>query len=114
MVVELKEKLEKKDYETANQFLRISDYKAAIESFENFILDHPGSKYRQQAFYGRMEASYLLAINSVPYLVQERLNQTKKYYQSFLKYFKEGELKQDADEILKDVEKRLSQYNTEN
>ena len=114
MVVELKEKLEKKDYETANQFLRISDYKAAIESFENFILDHPGSKYRQQAFYGRMEASYLLAINSVPYLVQERLNQTKKYYQSFLKYFKEGELKQDADEILQDVEKRLLQYNTEN
>ncbi|MEZ4779617.1 MAG: outer membrane protein assembly factor BamD [Flavobacteriaceae bacterium] len=114
MVVELREKLEKKDFETANQFLRISDYKAAIESFENFIIDHPGSKYRQQAFYGRVEASYLLAINSVPYLVEERLRQTKKHYESFLKYYKEGDLKSDADEILQDVDKRLLQFTTEN
>lgn len=114
MVIELREKLEKKDYETANQYLRISDYKAAIESFDNFIVDHPGSKYRQQAFYGRIEASYLLAINSVPYLVEERLKQTKKHYESFLKYYKEGTLKTDADEILQDVDKRLLQFTTEN
>jgi len=114
MAAELREKLEKKDFETANQYLRISDYKAAIEGFDNFILDHPGSKYRERAFYGRIEASYLLAINSVPYLVEERLNQTKKYHQSFLKYFKEGELKADADDILQDVDERLTQFTTEN
>ncbi|MEZ4858071.1 MAG: outer membrane protein assembly factor BamD [Flavobacteriaceae bacterium] len=114
MVVELKEKLERKDFETANQYLRISDYKAAIEGFDNFILDHPGSKFRANAYYGRIEASYLLAINSVPYLVQERLINTKKQYQSFLKYYSESELRPDAEEIIQDVEKRLLQFTTEN
>ncbi|MDC0408641.1 outer membrane protein assembly factor BamD, partial [Flavobacteriaceae bacterium] len=50
MVQELKVKLEKKDIETANQYRRISDYKAAIKAFDNFILDHPGSIYREEAY----------------------------------------------------------------
>ncbi|MEZ4874566.1 MAG: outer membrane protein assembly factor BamD [Flavobacteriaceae bacterium] len=114
MVAELREKIEKKDFETASQYLRISDYKAAIESFENFIADHPGSKFRQDAFYGRLEASYLLAINSVPYLVKDRLSQSKKYYDSYLKYYSDGSLRPEADEISQDVEKRLAQFTTEN
>lgn len=113
MVNELKHKLELKDISTAKQYLRISDYKAAIGAFENFILDHPGSKYRKEAFYGRFEAAYLLAINSLPRLVEERLNASRKYYDSFKKYYGESDLKVDADEILEDVEKRLSEIQTE-
>ncbi len=113
MVNELKEKLELKDISTAKQYLRISDYKAAIGAFENFILDHPGSQYRQDAYYGRFESAYLLAINSVPRLVEERLIESKKYYESFNKYYGASELKADADEILSDVEKRLLEKQTE-
>ena len=109
MVSELREKLEKKDIQTAKQYLKISDYKAAIKAFDNFILDHPGSPYRKEAFYGKLEAAYLLAINSVPYLVEERLKTAKKYYEGFSKYYGESELRMDADVILQDIEKRLSQ-----
>ncbi len=49
-----------------NNILRQSDFKPAIEAFENFISDHPGSEFRKDAFYGRLEAGYGLAINSVP------------------------------------------------
>lgn len=89
--------------------MKISDYKAAIKAFDNFILDHPGSPYRKEAFYGKLEAAYLLAINSVPYLVEERLKTAKKYYEGFSKYYGESELRMDADVILQDIEKRLSQ-----
>ncbi len=112
LVTELRNKLEKKDYEVANQYLKISDYKAAIEAFDNFILDHPGSPYRKDAFYGRLKASYELAINSLPHLVKERLETSKSHYNSFLKYFSESDLKEDADEISQDIEKRLGSYNT--
>jgi len=113
MVNELKDKLERKDIETAKQYLKISDYKASIKAFDNFILDHPGSKYRVDAYYGRIEAAYLLAINSLPRLVEERLLTAKKYHESFMKYFSSSEKKAEADELLDEINKRLSTYNTE-
>lgn len=112
MVLELREKLERKDIEVANQFLRISDYKAAIKAYDLFIIDHPGSKYRPDAFYGRYEAAYLLAINSVPRLVEERLLTAKKSYETFIKYFADNELREDADKILEDINERLSEQET--
>ena len=111
MVVELKTKLEKKDFETAEQYLRIYDYKAAIAAFDNFIQDHPGSIYRKDAFFLRMKSSYLLAINSLPRLVKERLEESKRHYNSFNKYFGESDRKPDADEIIQDINERLSLYN---
>lgn len=112
LVKELREKLEKKDFEVAKQYLSISDFKAAIGAFDNFIQDHPGSTYRKDAFFGRMNAAYKLAINSVPSKVEDRLNTARKYYLSFTKYYSDTSLKEDADEILQDIEKRLSQKET--
>lgn len=104
LVVELREKLEKKDFETAMQYLRIVDYignyRTAIEAFDNFITDHPGSIHRKDAFYKRLEAGYLRAMKGVPSKKQERLITAKEYYQSFLKYYKDSDLREDADEIL--------------
>ena len=107
LVSELRGKIEKKDYEVAKQYFNISDYKAAIEAFDNFIGDHPGSRYRKDAFYGRLEAAYQLAIKSIPSLVNERLITAKGYYDSFMKYYKDTDLRKDADEILEDMNKRL-------
>ncbi len=114
LVMELREKLEKKDYEVAKQFLRISDFKASIDAYDNFIGDHPGSKYRKDAFYERIEAAYLLAINSVQYKVEERLLIAKKHYNSFIKYYSDSDLRGDADDLLEDIEKRLSEKETAN
>ncbi len=115
-VSELQQKLEKKAIETAKQFLRIVDYtrnyEAAIESFDNFILDYPGSSYRKDAFFGKFQAAYLQAIKSHPSLMQERLLEAKEYYNSFSKYYSETELKTDADKILEDIEKRLTKKET--
>ncbi len=108
LVSELREKLERKDIEVAQQYLRISDYNPAISAFENFILDHPGSIYRKDAFFGQLEAAYELALNSVPQKMQARLAEAKTYYDSFIKYYqKEEELMEKANEILEDINKRL-------
>ncbi|MCW9037544.1 outer membrane protein assembly factor BamD [Altibacter sp.] len=107
LVSELRQKKEKKEFEVAAQYLRVSDYKAAISAFDNFITDNPGSTYRKDAFFGRFEAAYKLAINSIPALVNERLVTAKSYYSSFIKYYSDSDLKADADEILNDINKRL-------
>jgi len=116
LVKELREKLEKKDIEVADQYLDTGEtlrtFGPAIGAYDNFIADHPGSKYRKDAFFGRFKAQYLLAINSAPSKMDARLIAAKKYYDSFVKYYSESDLKEDADEMLQDIEKRLSQKET--
>lgn len=111
MVNELKTKLEKKDFEIAKQYLKTAEflgtYRPAISAFENFIKDHPGSVYRKEAFFLKFKSAYLFAINSVPRLVPERLRESKKHYNSFNKYFGESDLREDAQEIIEDIDKRL-------
>jgi outer membrane protein assembly factor BamD len=108
LVSELQGKIELKDITVAKQYLKISDFKPAIGAFENFISDHPGSSFRKDAFFGRMDAAYQLAINSVPRLIDERLNAALVYYNSFVKYYEETELMSDAEVIFKDINKRLN------
>ncbi|CAM3426579.1 outer membrane protein assembly factor BamD [Aequorivita lipolytica] len=113
LVAELRGKLEKKQYEVAKQYLRVEDYKAAIDAFDNFITDNPGSSYRKDAFYGRFVAAYKLAINSIPVLVQERLRTAKGYYNNFIKYYKDTDLAPEALELYQDIESRIVPLETE-
>lgn len=70
----LRGKLERKDYDIFKQYLKISDYKAAISSSTAFIKDFPESKHIDEALYTAVEAYYLLAINSLETKKVERLN----------------------------------------
>ena len=114
LVKQLKGKVEEKDYKVANQFLKLSDFKSAISAYDNFISDHPGSSYRKNAFYERAEAAYLLATKSRPSLVKERLTAAKKYYDNYLRYYKDdADLKEKADELIKNIEERIAEEETE-
>lgn len=107
LVAELREKLEKKEFKTAVQYLHVEDYKSAIEAFDNFITDNPGSIYREDAFYNRFVAAYKLAVNSIPVLVQERLLIAKGHYKTFMKYYKDTDQASKAVEIYEDIESRI-------
>lgn len=114
LVKELRGKIEKKDFEVAMQYLDIADYLGsyipAIEAFENFIVDHPGSAFKKEAYYGRLEAGYKRAITGVPDKVQERLLTAQGFYKSFLKYYKNdtSEIKEKADKIAQEIEAKIT------
>ncbi|SDG61949.1 outer membrane protein assembly factor BamD [Psychroflexus sediminis] len=110
MIQELSRKIEKKFYEIAKQYHHTERYKAAIQSFDNFILKFPGSTFREQAFFYKFESAYILAINSVSYLVPERLAEALLYYQDFIKYYgdTEGELLIKVKSYAQDIEQRTN------
>ena len=114
LVSELRDKLERKDIETAHQYFNIGEqigsFKPAVDAYENFISDHPGSVFRELAFYGRVEASYNRAISSIPAVQKERLLISKEYYNKYAKYYKAGDKKEDADALIAAIDKELQKY----
>lgn len=117
MVKELDFKLEKKAYEIAKQYnttayFESSDYEAAIKAFDNFLLDYPGTSFREQAMFYRFESAQKLAVNSIEYKKEERLNIALGYYKTFKKYYPESEFIADAERLGQELESQLLKYNT--
>lgn len=110
MATELLVKLEKKDYEIAKQYHHTEYYKAAIASFNNFIADHPGSPFREAAYFYRFDSAYKLAINSFEVLMEERLNEAKEFYKSYNKYYPEGEYTPQLEDALSEIDKSLQNF----
>ena len=109
-VKELREKQEKKAFEIAKQYNSISDFKGALKAFDNFILDFPGTPYKEKALYYRLDSAYKLAINSIESKKQERLNYAKTTYANLIKFNAATEYKKEADKMLAEIEQELKQF----
>ena len=110
VIKELKNKLEKKAFEIAKQYNTISDYKAALIALENFISDFPGTQYKEEALYYKLDSAYQLAINSVPAKMQERLNNAKTAYNNLIKFKADTKFKDKADQMSARIDQDLQQF----
>ncbi|MBD0832629.1 outer membrane protein assembly factor BamD [Aestuariibaculum sediminum] len=108
LVKELDFKLEKKAFEIAKQYNTISDYEASIKSFDNFVIEFPGSSLREEAFYYRLDSAYKIAVNSVEYkrtlngivpLKKQRLEQAKEFCDAFKESYASSNHIEEVNEI---------------
>ena len=105
LIFDLDFRLEMKAYNTALQYNTLTDYQASIKSFDNFILDFPGSRLREKAMYYRFDSSYRLAINSVSWKIQERIDKAISHYNSFKKHYESSEFINEANLKLNELNK---------
>ncbi len=119
LIKELDFKLEKKAFEIAKQYDHISDYKASIKSFDNFIFEFPGSSLREDALFYRLDAAFKLAVNSlelkrtangVVKLRQTRLAQAKEYFNVFKKAYSNSKYLAEAEDMAETIDKELETY----
>lgn len=110
VVKNLAEKIEKKVFENAKGYNTISDYKSALVALDNFINDFPGTTYKEQALYYRLDSAYKLGINSVPDKMEERLLVAKKAYSTLIKFKADTKYKEKADDMLARVEQDLQKF----
>lgn len=117
LIKELDYKLEKKAFEIAKQYNKIayfesSDYEAAIKAFDNFLADFPGTSFREEAMFYRLDSAYKLAVNSVKAKQEKRLGIAINYYNSFKKFYPNSELMEDANKMNEEMISTLQTYNT--
>jgi len=106
----LREKLEKKAFENAKIYNTISDYKAAMVAFDNFLINFPGTPYKEKALYYKLDSAYNLAINSIPSKMEERLLNARVAYNNFIKFKADSEYKSKADSMSARIENDLKQF----
>lgn len=112
MVKELDYKLEKKAFEIAKQYDHISDYEASIKSFDNFLLEFPGTSFREEAMFYRLDAAFKLAINSTERKKEERINNAMAYYNSFKKSYPNSGHIEEVNVMKEELTTLSQQYNT--
>lgn len=116
MAKELTTKKEKKAIEIAKQFTKLGnsyilDYNvSAIAALDNFISDNPGSVFREDAYYYKIEATSNLALNSTEDKRKERLDAARAAYDNLLRYYPETKYAKEANNLVKKIDKELKLY----
>ncbi|MEL6303795.1 MAG: outer membrane protein assembly factor BamD [Bacteroidota bacterium] len=110
MAKELTTKKEKKQIEIAKQFNKLGQFNfpiliSAITALDNFISDNPGSVYREEALYYKIEATTALALNSTPGKKSARLEKAEEAYNTLMKYFPESQYKKKADNLFAKIQR---------
>ena len=109
-----KEEKKKVIFEIAKQYNKIAnfesaDYEASIKSFDLFLLEYPGTTFREEAMYYRLDSAYNLAVNSIKSKKEGRLNSAITYYKSFAKAYPNSKHKETADAMNAELTAQLSQ-----
>ncbi|MGW9686543.1 outer membrane protein assembly factor BamD [Flagellimonas sp. 2504JD1-5] len=115
MAKELTAKKEKKQLEIAKQFNKLGQFNypilvSAITALDNFISDNPGSIYREEALYYKIEATTNLAMNSVESKRKERLEDAQTAYNNLFRYYPDTKFKKKADNLSSKIQKELVTY----
>lgn len=109
MMMELLTNLQRKSFEIAKGYNKIRDYQAAIKSLDNFLIENPGSTFKEEAMYLRLHSMFYLAENSVKSKEKQRFEQAKSAYENLLKTFPDTHFKEKADKMYQEINQKLKQ-----
>jgi outer membrane protein assembly factor BamD len=84
LIDQLRNKLERKDYEIVKQYYKLSDWKATVVAAKNFTKEYPSSNYNDEMYYLIINSYYTLALNSVYSKKEERIDFAIENYIKFL------------------------------
>nr|WP_249356233.1 outer membrane protein assembly factor BamD [Maribacter sp. ACAM166] len=112
MAKELTTKKERKSYEIVQQYNKIGEFnydmlKSAVTASDNFVSDNPGSIYREDALFIKMDALTHMAMNSFESLKEERLKDAKAAYTVLKKRYPESKFDIKATNLLEKIDREL-------
>lgn len=105
---ELRAKLARKTYESAEFYNRIRSYKAATIYYGQTIDRFPESKYAEQALVKQIDTFITYADNSVADKQLERYEKAIENYEKFLQLFPQSGLRAEAEKLYTEAVKKVS------
>jgi len=112
MIMDLRKKMEKKAYEKAMLYYKISaaniaNYRSAVTAITNFQREYPDSEYNEELAFRRVDAQHNLAKNSTEDKQKDRYQETVDYYQAFLEKYPNSKYIRTAERLFASSQKEL-------
>jgi outer membrane protein assembly factor BamD len=112
MVQTLNIKKQQKAFEIAKQYDKLGEFNlpvlfSAITSLNNFILENPGSIYREEAYFIRLKSATVLAENSTFQKMDQRFKDALKYYNEFKRNYPNSRFTEEADAYKEKIDESL-------
>lgn len=108
LIDELYSKLEKKATDIALLYYRMSDYKAAITSFNNVLKDFPSTANKEQVLFYLLQAKYDYANKSIEAKQVERMQDARETTRAILTEFPSGKFTAQVLAIQKNIDKSIN------
>lgn len=109
LIDEMRAKLERKAYEEGKLYFDLRNYQSAAHSFENLLRDFPETSNAENVRYMIMQASFLLAENSVIEKQGDRYQEALDQANEFLARFPSGAYAKEAVQIKETALKKIKQ-----
>lgn len=115
-LIDLRNKLERKDYERAKQYfttsgVTIANFKSATIAINNFMKDFPDSPYAEELAYIQLESQTELAKSSFFKFQKDRFEKAIKFYQDFVDKYPNSKYMKQALKSYEDAQKGLEEVN---
>jgi len=107
----MRETLKLKSFNSAKLYYDLGYYQAASVSFENLLKEYPDIKEKENAYYLKMKADHLFAINSIANKQRIRIEKTIKSYNDFIERYPESKYIREAINIFETSNKLLTKLN---
>ncbi len=107
-ITEMRSKLAKKLYYSADLYMRTDQYEAAIIYYDLTIDQYPESMWAQRALVDEINAYNTYAGRSVQDKQQERYQKAVEAYEKFVQLFPNGEYRQQADDYVDEARSALA------
>lgn len=112
LIVNLRKRLERKAYERAKQYYKVSgfsiaNYKSAVVAINNFQREFPDSEYNEELAYLKVDAQYSLAKNSLDTKQKERYQESMAFYQAFREKYPNSKYLKQAEKMVEGSQKEL-------
>ena len=74
----------------------------------SFIIDYPGTPFREDALFYLFDSSYKIAINSIPSKKIERLNDARKVYEELIAEYPETQFLNKTETMISTIDKEIA------
>src|SRR6056297_283926 len=98
-ITQLRNKLARKQYESAEFYRRTDRFSAAIVYYDLVLDNYPESQWAEQALVDKIEAYILYADNSIPASQLGRYESAITSYETYLQLFPSGENRSRAEDL---------------
>lgn len=112
-IAELRSKLARKHFSSAQLYIRTDQYEAAIVYYDLTIDNYPESIWAERALVNKINAHIIYADNSIRERQPERYQGAVEAYETYVQLFPNGENRARAEDLVDEARQALSEFDDE-